>query len=170
MVTVEHERRGATNVTSMKFTESLQKVNDLERIYQRKKASLLVKSKVALEEALSGWDVSSKHMRSMPLSREKKVGTKLSKEDNLILQMLSENREAAIKRIHSCYGKGLLLTANGILRNAQDAEECVNDVLMRLWSHELPNGIESLEAYLAKMVRNQAIMYLRTSLFLMFSR
>ena len=32
--------RGATNVTSMKFTESSQKVNDLERIYQRKKASL----------------------------------------------------------------------------------------------------------------------------------
>ena len=51
----------------MKVTESLQKVNDLERIYQRKKASLLVKSKVALEEALSGWDVSSKHVRRMSL-------------------------------------------------------------------------------------------------------
>lgn len=87
--------------------------------------------------------------------------TELQKEDNLILQLFRVNRETAIQRIHSCYGKGLLLTANGILRNAQDAEECVNDVLMRLWSHELPNGLKSLEAYLAKMVRNQAIMYLR---------
>lgn len=87
--------------------------------------------------------------------------TELSKEDNQLLQMLQDNREAAIQRIHSCYGKYLLLAANGILRNEQDAEECVNDVLMRLWSIELPSGIESLTAYLAKMVRNQAIMYLR---------
>ena len=87
--------------------------------------------------------------------------TELSKEDNQLLQMLQDNREAAIQRIHSCYGKYLLLAANGILRNEQDAEECVNDVLMRLWSSELPSGIESLAAYLAKMVRNQAIMYLR---------
>ena len=87
----------------------------------------------------------------------------LSKEDNLIMQMLSENREAAIQRIHSCYGKDLLMTANGVLRNAQDAEECVNDVLLRLWNISLPGEIKSLRAYLAKMVRNQAIMYLRRS-------
>lgn len=85
----------------------------------------------------------------------------LSKEDNQLLQMLRDNREAAIQRIHSCYGKYLLLVANGILRNEQDAEECVNDVLMRLWTSELPNEMRSLKAYLVKMVRNQAIMYLR---------
>jgi RNA polymerase sigma-70 factor (ECF subfamily) len=90
-----------------------------------------------------------------------KVKTELSKEDNQLLQMLRDNREAAIQRIHFCYGKYLLLVANGILRNEQDAEECVNDVLMRLWTKELPNEIKSLKAYLAKMVRNQAIMYLR---------
>ena len=85
----------------------------------------------------------------------------LSKEDNLIQQLFREDREVAIQRIHSCYGKYLLLTANGILRNEQDAEECVNDVLLQLWNKELPNEIKSLGAYLAKMVRNQAIMYLR---------
>ena len=90
-----------------------------------------------------------------------KVKTELSKEDNQLLQMLHDDREAAIQRIHSCYGKYLLLVANGILRNEQDAEECVNDVLMRLWTSELPNEIRNLKAYLAKMVRNQAIMYLR---------
>ena len=63
----------------MKFIESLQKVNDLERIYQRKKASLLVKSKVALEEALSGWDVSSKHVRSMPLFTGEESGNRIIK-------------------------------------------------------------------------------------------
>ncbi len=87
--------------------------------------------------------------------------TELSKEDNQLLQMLQDNREAAIQRIHSCYGKYLRLAANGILRNEQDSEECVNDVLMRLWSSELPSEMECLTAYLAKMVRNQAIMYLR---------
>lgn len=87
--------------------------------------------------------------------------TELSKEDNQLLQMLHDDREAAIQKIHSCYGKYLLLVANGILRNEQDAEECVNDVLMRLWTSELPNEIRNLKAYLAKMVRNQAIMYLR---------
>lgn len=90
--------------------------------------------------------------------------TELSKEDNQLLQMLHDNREAAIQRIHSCYGKYLLLVANGILRNEQDAEECVNDVLMHLWTKGLPNEIRSLKAYLAKMVRNQAIMYLRKRL------
>jgi RNA polymerase sigma-70 factor (ECF subfamily) len=90
-----------------------------------------------------------------------KVKTELSKEDNQLLQILHDDREAAIQRIHSCYGKYLLLVANGILRNEQDAEECVNDVLMRLWTSELPNEIRNLKAYLAKMVRNLAIMYLR---------
>lgn len=87
--------------------------------------------------------------------------TSLSNEDKLILQMLREDREAAIQRIYSCYGNDLFLIANSILRDTQDAEECVNDVLMCLWSKELPYEIKSLTAYLAKMVRNQAIMCLR---------
>ena len=82
-------------------------------------------------------------------------------EDNRILALLRENREAAIEAIQSRYGSYLLLIANGVLRDEQDAEECVNDVLMNLWNKALPENIVSLKAYLFKLVRNQAITYLR---------
>lgn len=46
--------------------------------------------------------------------------------------------------------------AHNILGNAQDAEECVNDVLLRLWERIPPAQPENLYAYIAAVTRSVA--------------
>ena len=87
---------------------------------------------------------------------------KQSAEEKEILLLLKQDREEAIRRIQSWYGSCLASVARGILRNEQDAEECVNDVLMQLWNHSLSAEITNLKAYLLKTTRNQAITFLRS--------
>ena len=77
--------------------------------------------------------------------------TELITEERLILLLLKENREVAIREIHAQYGEYLTLVANSILRNEQDTEECVNDVLLQLWSKTLPEDITSFKAYITKI-------------------
>ena len=86
----------------------------------------------------------------------------LSAEEKEILSLLQQNREAALHRIQARYGRCLSAVACGILRDEQDAEECVNDVLMQLWNHALPTDITNLKAYLLKTMRNHAITFLRS--------
>lgn len=90
------------------------------------------------------------------------MNKEMTTEDEQILVLLQENRDEAVREIQSRYGWYLTMTAQSILRNVQDTEECVNDVLMQLWVTVLPDGILSLKAYLSKMVRNQALMILRS--------
>ena len=90
------------------------------------------------------------------------MNKEMTTEDKQILMLLQENREEAVREIQSRYGWYLTMTAKSILRNEQDTEECVNDVLMQLWATALPDRISSFKAYLAKMVRNQALMLLRS--------
>lgn len=87
--------------------------------------------------------------------------TTSASDDNRILDLFREDREAAIEAIQSQYGKYLLRIANGVLQDEQDAEECVNDVLVQLWNKALPENIIRLKAYLSKLVRNRAISALR---------
>lgn len=89
------------------------------------------------------------------------MGTTSVADDNRILDLFRQDHEAAIEAIQSQYGKYLLRIANGVLQNEQDAEECVNDVLVHLWNKALPEKIISLKAYLSKLVRNRAITTLR---------
>ena len=94
--------------------------------------------------------------------KELEVKKESSSVDNRILSLLEEDRNTAIAEIQSQYWRYLLSIANGILRDEQDAEECVNDVLVHLWHKTLPAENTSFKAYLSKITRNQAITYLRT--------
>lgn len=89
------------------------------------------------------------------------MGTTSVADDNRILDLFRQDHEVAIEAIQSQYGKYLLRIAKGVLQNEQDAEECVNDVLVYLWNKALPEKIISLKAYLSKLVRNRAISALR---------
>lgn len=86
----------------------------------------------------------------------------LPPEDKRILMLLQENRDEAVREIHTRYGGYLSKTVHSILRNDQDTEECVNDVLMQLWSISLPENISYFKAYLVKMARNRALTVLRS--------
>lgn len=68
----------------------------------------------------------------------------------------------AAYRVH---GRVLQAAAYGVLRDPQDAQDCVQDVLLRLWrdasAYRLERG--SLRAFLAVCVRNEALSRLRKS-------
>lgn len=60
--------------------------------------------------------------------------------DEQILALLNRRDEAAVKEIERAYGRYLHAIARNILHNAQDAEECVNDALLRAWNAIPPHN------------------------------
>lgn len=83
------------------------------------------------------------------------------KKEKLILQLLTDRSEHALKEIDKAYGKRCLQLARSILHNDQDAEECVNDAYLRLWQVPAANLPRSLESYLMKTVRNLCLNRIR---------
>jgi RNA polymerase sigma-70 factor (ECF subfamily) len=73
-----------------------------------------------------------------------------------ILKLFSERKENAIEAVHKKYGKYCYSIAYKILQNDEDAEECVNDSLMKLWEISADTIPHNLKAYLAKIARNIA--------------
>ena len=77
--------------------------------------------------------------------------------DRKIIQMLFQRDEAAIAAVKERYGLLCRQLALQILGNAEDAEECLNDALLKLWNSVPPAEPEYLKAYLAATVRNLAL-------------
>jgi len=78
-------------------------------------------------------------------------------EDSAILDMFFGRQESAIDETRNKYGKRLFRTSKNILHSNEDAEECVNDALMKAWEAIPPNRPAMLGAFLAKIVRNLSI-------------
>jgi RNA polymerase sigma-70 factor (ECF subfamily) len=75
-------------------------------------------------------------------------------------------REAwAHEAAYRLHGRVLYAAALGVLRDPQDAQDCVHDVLLRLWRNSSAFRSErgSLRAFLAVCVRNEALSRLRKS-------
>jgi RNA polymerase sigma-70 factor (ECF subfamily) len=72
---------------------------------------------------------------------------------------LGEGLEAA----YAAHGTALFSVARHILRNEDDAQDCVHDVLLRLWRNPSVYRSErgSLRAYLMVCIRNEALTRLR---------
>ena len=82
-------------------------------------------------------------------------------EDSEIISLFMERSERAVAAASQKY-KGLCKAiAFNILRNNEDAEECVNDALMRLWNSIPPNDPPVFSAYIARIVKNIAYDRLR---------
>ncbi len=84
-------------------------------------------------------------------------------DDREILALLNARDETAIVRASEEYGAYCRSIARNVLGSDQDAEECLNDALMRLWNAVPPAQPENLQAYLAKTTRALAIDRLRAS-------
>ena len=78
-------------------------------------------------------------------------------DERVILEMFCRRDEAALIEVRRSYGLRLHKTALNILQNNEDAEECVNDALLRAWEAIPPVLPEKLGAYLVKIVRNLAL-------------
>ena len=76
-------------------------------------------------------------------------------------EMFLERDKSAISEAERMYGKYCFTVANRILGSREDAEECVNDALLRAWDSVPPNCPDNFLAYLARITRNLAVDRLR---------
>lgn len=77
--------------------------------------------------------------------------------DTEIITLFEKRDEHAISAVSEKYGSSCTGIAVNILRNHQDAEECVNDVYLKIWDTIPPEKPRSLCAFVGKITRNLAI-------------
>ncbi len=78
-------------------------------------------------------------------------------DDRGIIDLFFERSEKAVTELAGKYGGFCRKIAGNLLGNREDAEECVNDVYLAVWSSIPPARPRCLSAYLGKIVRNKAI-------------
>ena len=78
-------------------------------------------------------------------------------EDLKIIELFNLRSERAIEETGKKYGITCGKIAGAILKNSQDAEECVNTAYYKLWNTIPPKEPKSLCGYLFAIVRNTAI-------------
>lgn len=77
--------------------------------------------------------------------------------DDSIIKRLHSRDESALQDICTLYGSICYQIAFRILDNHEDAEECVNDMLLGVWDSIPPHLPMSLQAYLITLVHRSAI-------------
>lgn len=83
-------------------------------------------------------------------------------QDHRIIELLQKRDEAAIAEIRSKYGNLCFRIAEQMLHNAEDAEECVSEMLLAVWNSVPPQVPRNLEAYLVTLLRRAATDRLRS--------
>jgi RNA polymerase sigma-70 factor (ECF subfamily) len=80
-------------------------------------------------------------------------------EDRELARAFAEHQAWAYEAAYRIHGRLLYATALDVSRNAQDAQDCVHDVFVRLWrrSDAFWTARGSLRAFLAVCVRNEAL-------------
>ena len=76
--------------------------------------------------------------------------------DEEIIELYLNRSEDAIIETANRYGKYCYIIAYNILKNKEDAEECVNDTWMNAWKSIPPHRPSNLATYLGKITRNLA--------------
>ena len=75
-------------------------------------------------------------------------------EDKKIIDLYFNRSEQAITATSEKYGKMCRTIASRLLKNDEDAEECVNDTYLTLWNTIPPENPNPFMAYICKIVRN----------------
>ena len=83
-------------------------------------------------------------------------------EDEGILLLYRQRQDRALLETQAKYGRLCFRVADGILSDARDAEECVNDTWFHAWNAIPPEWPARLSAWLARVTRNLAISRLRS--------
>lgn len=77
--------------------------------------------------------------------------------DEEMIQLLHARDEKRLDALRKKYGRLLKSVAYGILRSAQDAEECESEALLRAWNSIPPAKPEHLTGYLCQIARRAAL-------------
>ena len=78
-------------------------------------------------------------------------------DDSRIIALLQMRDETALQIIKQQYAGLCFQIAHRITGNPEDAEECVNDMLLSVWNTIPPNKPENLRAYLAALTTKNAV-------------
>lgn len=82
--------------------------------------------------------------------------------DGKLLQLLSQDSEQAFDELYNRYWKKLFVIAMHTLKEVEQAEEIVHDVLLKLWKLRSTLIIEkNLDSYLAAAVKYHVLNHLR---------
>ncbi|MEG3658455.1 RNA polymerase sigma-70 factor [Arenibacter palladensis] len=82
--------------------------------------------------------------------------------DEFLISELKNNREEAFDCIFRRYYKGLCVYATNYVYDLDQAQSLVQDCFVKLWANrDRADSIESLPAYLSRMVRNRCIDHIR---------
>ena len=82
-------------------------------------------------------------------------------DDIKIIELFFARDESGIGEINKKYGRYVASLARSILRQREDAEECVNDTWLRTWNSIPPQRPENLRAYVSRITRNLCLDRLR---------
>lgn len=74
--------------------------------------------------------------------------------DEQIVELYMERSEKAISETYDKYSAYCNSISFSILRNLEDAEECVNDTFRKAWESIPPSKPSNLKAFLGKIARN----------------
>jgi len=83
--------------------------------------------------------------------------------DEELLLLLKENNQSALKHIYNSYWKSLYISAYSIIRDPEQCEDIVQDVLLQLWIRKNEVDIHSLKAYLFTSVRFKVLTYIKSA-------
>lgn len=78
-------------------------------------------------------------------------------DDSKIVELYWDRSENAIEETQKKYGRYCYYIAYGILSDAQDAEECVNDTYNSSWNSIPPKKPTNLRGFLGSVTRNIAL-------------
>lgn len=86
------------------------------------------------------------------LIQEEKTPENLS--DNDIISMFCERNETALSAVSLKYGSYCGTVVRNILKDPQDAEECLNDTWLKAWESIPPENPRNLGGFLVKIAKN----------------
>ena len=78
-------------------------------------------------------------------------------QDQQIVALFLERSENAVRELSNKYGTLCKTLSYHIVRNEQDAEECVNDAYLAVWNTIPPETPNPLKAYICRIVRNLSL-------------
>ncbi|MDE6729030.1 MAG: sigma-70 family RNA polymerase sigma factor [Oscillospiraceae bacterium] len=89
------------------------------------------------------------------------IKEKLIMDDKEIVELLYNRDERGVKAAQDKFSKLVKNICRGILRSSEEAEQCANDTLLRLWEAIPPDRPENLTGYVCKIARRLTLNQLR---------
>lgn len=97
-----------------------------------------------------------KHGMKVKTVKEKPV-----MDDKEIVELLYNRDECGVKAAQDKFSKLVTNVCRGILRSNEEAEQCANDTLLKLWEAIPPDRPENLTGYVCKIARRLTLNRLR---------